>query len=947
MKCPNCGAPEQVRVVRCRSCGEAYASRYLLELRQLEFLVEETAAWEVADALRSPYAERLEKLRTRFQRRAPPRPEAVAEAVPVAAPEAVAARPEPVTAPAPRPAPPREKVPFDQWLLSERNIKIALYSGGLLLVLAGLIFIGVNWARIPGPVKFAITLTITGLMYLGGYLLFQRPAFRLGGIALLGVASGFLTLNFAVLQIYVLGPSGLRDDVMWLIASPICLLLYTLTAYWTRGDLFTYIGLAAVGSTITAALVVVDAPALAFVLAYALLAWAVLALARFFQSTPLADFTHLPLLIVSHGAMPLAVVVAVVGWASVTGCRRCTDGSPWLALLSLGVGVLFYATTDAVFKWLAARWAAAALFSAAFTFTLMELNFSDTAAGLTLMILALAQLGVGYALEKREGRRSGGWPLYAMAYVVAAFVTFRALPKTDALAKVLFGDVILLAVSAAIHRSYWWIYGAVWLFMLSVYLVISLFVPALYNRGLLMGLLGLNYTAAGYALGRRELRLGGPFLTAAAFLSVATVVLTWGNPIVASLALGSVAVLYLLAALWLGWPWLLLPALLAVNVALLPVNFMLFEGIATLGRTLVVSYASLGVVLTLGGLGLRRAGEGRWAWPLHLTGTVDLAVAYLAGLFIGGWLAVGLSAVLALLLLAFAWLDRAGFVKLKLPPLLTYLGIAVVFVGHYYVLGVIGGSHAWDVWPAYTAGLCALFVALAWLLRREPLADLYATPLRRAGLWLMAVPMAGSVLVLLFSFEPLVLAVTFAIVGITYAGDAALRRILGLAYLGIGAFVVVIWAVLMALDISEPQAYVIPLGLALLGAGWNERRREQNISYRLPTLLGLAALMGSALVQSLPRGAFVYALLLLVESLASLGWGIRNRLRGYVQVGGAALIANAVAQLGPAFVELSGWIQLGLTGTILLGGGMAALAKREEILAARQRLTQEWRQWEP
>ena len=132
-----------------------------------------------------------------------------------------------------------------------------------------------------------------------------------------------------------------------------------------------------------------------------------------------------------------------------------------------------------------------------------------------------------------------------------------------------------------------------------------------------------------------------------------------------------------------------------------------------------------------------------------------------------------------------------------------------------------------------------------------------------------------------------------------------------------------------------------------MGAGWNERRREQNISYRLPTLLGLAALMGSALVQSLPRGAFVYALLLLVESLASLGWGIRNRLRGYVQVGGAALIANAVAQLGPAFVELSGWIQLGLTGTILLGGGMAALAKREEILAARQRLTQEWRQWEP
>ena len=214
----------------------------------------------------------------------------------------------------------------------------------------GLIFIGVKWAVIPGPIKFAITLTITGLMYLGGYLLFQRPAFRLGGIALLGVASGFLTLNFVVLQIYVLGPSGLRDDVMWLIASPICLLLYTLTAYWTRGDLFTYIGLAAVGSTVTAALAVANASLLAFVLAYALLALAILALARFFQSSPLADFTHLPLLITSQAGMPLVIVAAVVGWMSETGCTRCTAGSPWLALLSLGLGVLFYVTTDVVFN---------------------------------------------------------------------------------------------------------------------------------------------------------------------------------------------------------------------------------------------------------------------------------------------------------------------------------------------------------------------------------------------------------------------------------------------------------------------------------------------------------------------------------------------------------------------------------------------------------------------
>jgi hypothetical protein len=46
-------------------------------------------------------------------------------------------------------------------------------------------------------------------------------------------------------------------------------------------------------------------------------------------------------------------------------------------------------------------------------------------------------------------------------------------------------------------------------------------------------------------------------------------------------------------------------------------------------------------------------------------------------------------------------------------------------------------------------------------------------------------------------------------------------------------------------------------------------------------------------------------------------------------------------------IALSGWIQLGLVGTILFGGGLLALVKREELLVARRRLTEEWRQWAP
>ena len=217
---------------------------------------------------------------------------------------------------------------------------------------------------------------------------------------------------------------------------------------------------------------------------------------------------------------------------------------------------------------------------------------------------------------------------------------------------------------------------------------------------------------------------------------------------------------------------------------------------------------------------------------------------------------------------------------------------------------------------------------------------LYGTPLRRAGLWLMLVPMYAAIDI----SEPSLVALTFAIAGTAYAAEAAVRRILHLGYLAGGLFLVVIWASLVFFGVSEPQAYVIPLGLGLLALGWSERRLGGRASYLWPTLLGLLVLMGSAFYQS--PDAVIYAVLLLVESLAALAWGVHIRSRGYVQLGGLALLANAIAQLGPGFVELERFIHLGTIGSILFVGGLVALFRREQLLAARERLTNEWRRWE-
>jgi hypothetical protein len=619
------------------------------------------------------------------------------------------------------------------------------------------------------------------------------------------------------------------------------------------------------------------------------------------------------------------------------------DDNSWIPILTFALGTLFYILTDIFFHWLVARWASATLFALTFTFLLVDLGSPDSTLGIALMLLSLAYLGIGYFLERGDEKRSHGWPLYGLAYLIALLVTVRSVPDIDDLILVLFGDVILLGFSAAIHRDYKWVYGAVWLFMLPIYLTIYQFSDAFHHQGLLMGILCLNYLIAGYLLGRRQLRLGGPFLTAAAFLSVVVVALTLGNPLVASIVLAAIAVLYLLSALWLDWTYLLIPALASIELLVLTINYMNFPNLSrSFIISLVISCAALGTFLVLGALGLRRSAQQRWAWPLYLVGIFNLAVTYLVSLDYGGWLVVGLSLSLSILLLGFSWLERKFLQQIKAAPLLTYLGIGVIFIAHFFLLERIF-TVDWDnVWPAYTAALCAVFVAAAWLLRNQPLTSIYSIPFHLSGLLLIIIPLIGSIAI----FEPLLVAITYGIAGITFFVDAALRRILYLAYLGIGAFIVVIWAVLAELGVSEPQAYVVPVGAALLGAGWNERIRNGGLKYSIPTILGLFVLMGSAFIQSLPSDGFVYAIVLLGESMLAVFWGIRTHSRGYVQLGVIAIIANALVQLGPGFVDLPRWIQIGITGIILFGGGMAALFKRDEMLETRKKIAKEWRRWE-
>ena len=105
----------------------------------------------------------------------------------------------------------------------------------------------------------------------------------------------------------------------------------------------------------------------------------------------------------------------------------------------------------------------------------IESGVDETIAGLVLMILALIELVSGNWIGKREGQLRGALPFYTLACCLALLVTGMALADTDALIKVLFGDVLLLVFVTWIFKDYRWVYGAVWLFMLPIYLIVDMY----------------------------------------------------------------------------------------------------------------------------------------------------------------------------------------------------------------------------------------------------------------------------------------------------------------------------------------------------------------------------------------------------------------------------------------------------------------------------------------
>lgn len=918
----------------CYHCGATLPREELLEASHLEFFLSELES--LSDVLPGPillelklrYETRLKILNERLK----PSPSPVTPA-PVAAPEetsASSAREEAAPLSPPEAAESR-KVSFYEWLFSERNIKFALYTGAFLLLMAGVIFVRSRWGEMAGEAKFAVLFLITGLLYLCGYLLFQNQRVRVGGIAILGLASGFAPLDFAILQIYVLGPHGFNNEIMFLTASLACLIIYFLTAFWTRADLFAYLGVVALAASLTGILELLDAAENFYLPCFLLLALLLLLIGRALGKTPPAAFAGRPLMVSAQVAAPL-LLAGQIG-------ELLWSGGSWAPLAGLFLGIVFYAATDFYYRAQAARWCTAILIPLLAVFTLDHLRVPFSLAGLCLMLLSVAYLGIGSYLERLENRRSAGLPFYVVAYLMAFWITRRSAGDPLHLLKALAGDVLILAVSAYIHRSRLWMYAAAWLLLLPFYIALTIFVPEASYRGLLMGLLAVNYLLAGVFLGRDEVRSsapprrGGPFLSAAAAAGIFMVILSWDYPVIATPLAALAAVCLLFAALWLKAPDLLIPALLALDVAAYTLlKIFLGQGVPPL-PILGEVYAAMTFGLLIAAIYLRRSPLSEWSPPFFIVGFINLAGSYLL-CFSEEVPAAILSVVYALLLLRLAWLERP-----ERSSMLSYASFCLLGLGALFFLKIL---NLVQFWPPLFALFGGAFVVTSGRLGEGPLSRTYGAPLHNAGLIFLVLPAAGSLLSLNF----INVSATYSLIGLAGILEAGRRKSLTLSYLAAGAFLIVYWSVLIHGRVRELQAYVLPLGLLLLISGWQERRRGREKNHLAFTRLGLLALLGSSFLQCLEKGDSAYNLWMAVESLAAAALGFKIRSRLYLGWGVTALILNALALVGPELSRLDRWIQLALTGVILLGGGLAVLFKRDEIAKNYEKIHNEWKRWD-
>ncbi|NJP43397.1 SCO7613 C-terminal domain-containing membrane protein [Actinacidiphila epipremni] len=276
----------------------------------------------------------------------------------------------------------------------------------------------------------------------------------------------------------------------------------------------------------------------------------------------------------------------------------------------------------------------------------------------------------------------------------------------------------------------------------------------------------------------------------------------------------------------------------------------------------------------------------------------------------------GVAAVLAGGLAARGWFTAAA------------QGFAVVALG---VEAVRAGEAAG--WPAYVTGFVVLGVAAGTV---PVAAALKAGAVEYPGYAL------GALGVLMTAAHPRELSLALALAGALAAGVAlrADRRRAGAA----GAAVLLeasVWVRLALAGVHAPEPYTLGVSAVLLALGFVRRRRDPAVSSWAAYGPGLGSTLVPSLFAAWADAHWQRPLLLGLGALAVTLLGAKYRLSAPLLTGGAVLLGDAGHELAPTVVQSLGllphWVPVAVAGALLVYVG--ATYERRLVAARRLRHT--------
>ncbi|MER8009072.1 hypothetical protein [Streptomyces sp. NPDC094149] len=254
------------------------------------------------------------------------------------------------------------------------------------------------------------------------------------------------------------------------------------------------------------------------------------------------------------------------------------------------------------------------------------------------------------------------------------------------------------------------------------------------------------------------------------------------------------------------------------------------------------------------------------------------------------------------------------FAAASLRPRLTPVTAPTALV-HATALACATGAAA-DWAPQHTA-LLVLAVPTAAALLAARLGDPRATvPVEASGI-------AAAVLAIgLASPDRPTLALVLALCGVLAAGTAVRPDRRPVGYAAAALFVLAAWVRLAAWDVGTVEAYTLPVTVPALVMGAMRRRRDARASSWTAYGPGLATTLLPSLAAAWADPHWVRPLLLAAAALLTTLLGARHRLQAPLVLGGSVLVLDALHELTPYLVQLTGalprWAPFALAGLLLL-----------------------------